>query len=387
MNTKKILLVSTLAILTLFSVQKIAHAQENNTKKGETVIIGKNEVIADDVFATGELIRVEGTIDGDLYAAAETVDIQGTVTGDVLAAGGKVIVSGSVGDDVMAVGGTITLSGADVKGSVRSFGGTVIIDNKTTIAETLVFGAGEADINGRVVRNVVGGAGETTVNLSVGRDVWIGASEVTVGPDAVVGGAFKYSAENDAIVNGKAQILGGITRELSPGEESGRKDVSRQVGMGVGFAFWSYFAALLVGFVLLRIFGSKLHDVSSYIQKSPLKTFVWGFVSLLLTPVALFIIATTIVGIPLAIFLGFLFLFELYCAKIIVGLVMGEFVSSKLKSKSTNIYLNYAVGLLLVYILTNLGVFEFSASMIVLFLGYGAIILAKRELFTQTNKK
>lgn len=362
----------------------VVHAQNNNSEEKTVFNVGKNEIISDDVFAGADTMKIEGTIEGDLYAGAENIEISGVVTGDVLAAAGMVRIKGVVGGDVMAAAGTVDVQGATIKGSMRSAGGTVITDNKTIIGETLVFGAGEANIKGNVGRNVAGGAGTAEVDANVGRDVWLGASEISFGPNTQIGGNVKYASELDANIDAKARISGGIEKILT--QTPPQNSVSERIGMGVGFKFWSYFSALLIGFILIKIFGDRFESVGQLIQKNPLRAFVWGFVSLFLAPLALFVIATTLIGIPLAIFLFLLFLFELYCAKIVVGQALGNVVNTKLKLKSTNKYLNFAVGLLLVYILTNLGMFEFLLNMTVLFLGFGAIILKKRTLLSPEQK-
>ena len=75
-------------------------------RPGETVVVGPNEVINDDLYAVGGTITVEGTVNGDLGAFGGTI----TVTG--LAVGGTVVINGPVREDVLVGGGTMTVGPA-----------------------------------------------------------------------------------------------------------------------------------------------------------------------------------------------------------------------------------------------------------------------------------
>lgn len=63
-------------------------------------VVGAGEVIADDLYATGETVTIHGRIEGDLIASGREVRVDGEVTGDLIACGQAVIVDGIVGDDV-----------------------------------------------------------------------------------------------------------------------------------------------------------------------------------------------------------------------------------------------------------------------------------------------
>ncbi len=89
-------------------------------RSGNTVLVGPNEVIDDDLYVFGRTVTVEGTVTGDLVAFGGTIAVNGLVTGDLIAAagevrgsvrsaGGTVVITGSVGEDVLVGGGTMTV--------------------------------------------------------------------------------------------------------------------------------------------------------------------------------------------------------------------------------------------------------------------------------------
>ncbi len=60
-----------------------------------TGIVEAGEVINDDLFLSGDTIRMDGEVNGLLLATGNTVIINGTVNGDLLAFGSSVTVTES----------------------------------------------------------------------------------------------------------------------------------------------------------------------------------------------------------------------------------------------------------------------------------------------------
>ena len=108
MNRKtRIFTLLSLFVVALFILVPVASAYDG--RGGERVVIGKEEVINDDLFVGGNTVTVDGTVNGDLIAGGQTVIINGKVTGNVIAAGASVTVNGEVGHDVIAAGAAVTI--------------------------------------------------------------------------------------------------------------------------------------------------------------------------------------------------------------------------------------------------------------------------------------
>ena len=58
---------------------------------GQHVVVGSDEVILDDLYATGETVTVDGKVEGDLIVCGQEVRMNGVVTGDLMACGGLVL--------------------------------------------------------------------------------------------------------------------------------------------------------------------------------------------------------------------------------------------------------------------------------------------------------
>src|SRR5687768_4284776 len=99
MNTRRmvrtrpiIILALLLALVGLFAA---APARAADTRGGDQVVIGRDEVIDDDLYVAANTVTIDGTVKGDLVAFASQITINGTVMGDVLAAGQGVIINGA----------------------------------------------------------------------------------------------------------------------------------------------------------------------------------------------------------------------------------------------------------------------------------------------------
>ena len=69
-----------LALVGLFAA---APARAADPRGGDQIVIGRDEVVADDLYLVGNTVTIDGTVKGDLVAFASQVTINGTVEGDV----------------------------------------------------------------------------------------------------------------------------------------------------------------------------------------------------------------------------------------------------------------------------------------------------------------
>lgn len=148
---------------------------EGKLRSGDRVVVPAGERVTGDLYASGRLVRVEGTVDGDLIAAGTEVEVPGEVTGDLLAAGSVLDVSGRVGGDARIAGGRVTIAGA-VGEDLVAAGGQVTLTPSGRVGQDLVFGAGQMTLDGQVAGSALGSTGSYTRRGTVA-----GGEDVTVG--------------------------------------------------------------------------------------------------------------------------------------------------------------------------------------------------------------
>jgi len=357
--------------------------------ESKTVMLGKNEVVNDDLFISGDEVLVEGTVNGDLYAAGGMVTIRGTVNGDILAAGGNLEISGKIADDIRAAGGNIRIEKAAVGDSVSVAGGNLSIDEETTIGGGLVVAGGTIVSRADVARGVTGGGGSVNLDGKVGKDVYLGAGMLTLSSGADIAGDLVYSSEEKPQFVGEATVSGEI-RQLKPEVmrvAGGVKNEDvRRLGEGIfrgihaGFRVWSFFASLLVGLVMLALFPKVSEEVAGKISKRFFASLGWGLLVFIIAGPALFLLVITVVGIPLAMILGMLFLIDLYVAKLFVALALGSWMQ-KLLNQKWNHYIGFTLGLVAFYILHSLPWIGFMVWLVALLLGVGSLFQYKKLLW------
>lgn len=146
-------------------------------RSGGEVTIGADETVPHDLYVSGGRLQIDGTIQGDLVAAGGDVEIAGPVEGDLIVAGGNVKVSGPVTGDVRAAGGMVEIEG-EVQEDLLVTAGRFTLDTGARVGQDLIFGAGQASVEGTVTGGVLGSGGDYSSSGTIG-----GTEDVTINED------------------------------------------------------------------------------------------------------------------------------------------------------------------------------------------------------------
>jgi len=327
-RTRRLLTLLVVATLALSTLPGLAAAEP---RAGGTVIVEAGETTGD-LEAFGGTVVVRGTVDGDLRAVGGSVQIEGTVTGDVDATTGNVYVEGTI------------------EGDLRGAGGHVQIAESGTVGGTLEVGAGSVVIAG-----------------TVGGNARIGADSITLAPTAVLDGSLEYDGTLDRATD--AQVAGSVTE--NPGLSVGGGPIPDVAG----FVFSVYFLLvnLLVGALLLLAFPRFSAGLVDRTVERPGATGVLGVGTLLGAPVALVLIALTILGIPLAL-LGIVgYVVAIWLGSIYGRYVLGAWLLSL--GDYENRWLALLLGVLGVFAVARIPVLGGFVELAVLVWGLGALVL------------
>ena len=315
----------------------LASAQDGETvaRSGGTVIIGPDE-----------------TVEGDLSITAGTAIVQGTVEGDLSVAGGDVLVEGTVNGDVNAFAGSVRVTG-DVNGQLTGTSGNLFVGEGASIAGGIDYAAGNAVIDG-----------------TVGDAVTIGAGSIAVGSNAVIQGDLTYDADAIEVADG-AQIAGQVNRD--PGLVA-----APNVGVPTGvFSIYGFLVNLLFGTLLLLLFPMFTFGLAERVEDHPVVSGGVGLLALIVVPLALLLLAITIIGIPLAFLGGLLFAIVLWAAYVLGSYAVGAWLISI--ADSHNRWLALFVGLLAVAVVNLIPFLGGIVSFLVTLLGLGAFALQLRR--------
>ncbi len=317
----------------------------------KNLIIGQDQVIDDDLVIAGGNVQMLGRVTGDLVVVGGTVTANGAVAGDVIAAGGTVNIYGPVGGSIYAAGGTINVK-STVGRNVVTAGGNVNVAEGSHIARDLAIGGGNVTFSGRVERDLLDSSGNLilTSTARVNRNLIAQTSAPSIAAGVVIGGK---------------QI---ITQPSARHRNRGRAFAGRILR-----AFFFGIALLLIGLLFVAIAPRLTEQTEGMLKIHPWGSLLAGFLVLLVAPLAIFLIAITCLGLPLAVVLWSLYLSALLIAPIFVAILVGRWI---LREPGGNLYLGLLLGLLVVVILLWIPVVSFLGMLIILLLGLGALTLA-----------
>lgn len=353
-----------LTLLTFVFVP-FAFAQENIRTK-ELSVLEKDEIINDDYFSSGEKVILSGEVLGDAYLAGGNIVVDGFVGGDLLVVGGNINIDGEVEGDVRVAGGNVNITGK-VGGNVSAFGGNVQIAKSAEIFGSLVSGAGNVDVLGLV-----------------GNNATVGSGMLTIGNDAGINGNLVYFSDEDADISKGATISGQITKRVMPHvRESAKSDFDH--GMA-GWSVYSFLSSVIFGILFLVAFPNFTQTTVAVIRSRPWASLGIGFLVLISVPLIVFLLAITLIGIPLAAVLLVSYIFMILFAKIFTGIAFGSWVLQKFGQKQ-NPYLSLTLGLLLLSVLKFVPFFGMLVGFAVTLFGIGAYAISKRNTYISLRSK
>jgi len=381
-----------------FLAGAVALLAEVERRADQTVVVGPGEVVADDLYASGEVIRVAGTVRGDLVAVGREVYVEGTVEGDVIA--GQVLHLGPearVVDDVVAAGFSLEARpGSTIGGTVLGFGYQALLAGE--VGEAVRGNLAALELAGTVERDVeveVGPRGERTPpTFGPPPPVRYPTVEsgLTLADGARIGGDLRYESPDEAMVASGAEVAGEVAYEPAPREEEPTA-ADRALDALRRFA-----ALLLVGGLLLLAAPRWTAGLAATVRERPLPSLGWGLVLLLAAVAACLLLAlviafvaailgfATLTGLAVATValgvlaeLGLAFVLVLACvylSAIVVGLAGGRLALARDGEPTRGrLFAALALGLLVLVLLGLVPYLGAFIGLLVLLLGLGALWL------------
>lgn len=343
--------------------------------------VGVDTVINDDLYIFGDDIIIQGTVLGDILACGGLLDIPGNVTGDVMACAGTVIINGNVEDDVRVCTGTLIVNG-NVGGDLLVFGGNVVVSDDANINGDVIFSSGKMELIGDVGSNIVGESDDVKLAGEVDGNVKLKVDKLTVLPDTKINGMLTYTSPKEVIIP-----PGTVVKDINFIEKVEYEDEDGMIGsFSVILWFIKYLAMLVIGLLILTLLPNRTEAVAQTIPDRVLMNLAMGFLLIVAGFVGSILLFSTVIGIPLGIMLLFMTFAVLYGAKLFFGLWLGKVIFSRL-GRETKPWINMALGLLVLFILTSLPWIGFWIYLLVTFIAVGGLFSEKRRFYTEMKEK
>jgi cytoskeletal protein CcmA (bactofilin family) len=400
---------------------RLVRVGDIETRGGENVTIGADEVVEDDLYVGAQTVTVEGTVRGDLVAVGGTVRVEGgTVEGDIISAGQTVIVNGTVEDDVRIAGQALLIGeDAQIADDLIAAGLSLESEPGSTVGGELLYGGYQALMAGTVGENIRGGmtafelSGEVEGNVNVevdGGGAQPASGRFAPGPPAVpipsvepgltltdtarVDGDLRYESSSRGDVASGAQIGGEVAYEQKPAEEvqpaqSGASAVLLE-------SLRRFVVLLLIGLLLVWLVPGVVRGVADTVRSQPLLSLGWGVLDFIIVGVAgLLVLAATILLaivfglitlgglIPAIISIGVLtdavlavaFLISIYyLAPVVVSFLGGRMLLGRFQpDRASGRVLPSVIGIVLYVILRAIPILGAVVALVVVLLGLGAL--------------
>lgn len=305
LNNKSIRWFLTLGLALTLVLGLAGTARAVEFRGGDTVTIGKNEVIDDDLVVSGATVIVDGVIKGDLVTAAAKVVVNGKVNGSLIMAGRTLELNGQVGGTVYSAGAALTVeSQAAVTRSLFFAGYSYTAAPGSVINRDNVISGYQAILKGEVKRNLLASVGALELNGTIGGNVnatvaepsttgapqfwaaWSGAElppsinpGLRIGPDAKIRGKLMYTSpvEQGGAISTKPE--GGVVYSTPQPASTGvaASTTPRNQTLEWIWARLREFVALLfIGGLALWLLPALFNQVAERTQVQPWLVGAWG---------------------------------------------------------------------------------------------------------------
>lgn len=333
----------------------------------DNVEVEKDETIKGDFFGSGHHVKVEGTVEGDVFVFCQSADIEGHVTGDVIAFAQILRVSGKVDGNIRSFTNTTILTG-NVAKNMLSFAETVTIDPLGKIGGSLTSFVNTLTLDGQVGRDVLAFVNSSTFSGTVAGGIQAQGNTMRFNSGAQVNGPISFKGQHQPEVSSGAKLAMLPTFTLA--EHHSRYHDS---GFYVWRVIWSAAVILfgLVLFVLLPAFARSTVDSAEHYGAS----FGLGVLVLFGVPIAAFIACITVVGMMIGISTFILWVTALFCAQIVVGSIVGQWLMGRTR-ETWQLIGRMVVGVILIRVVEMIPFFGGWVRFAVVLWGMGAISLA-----------
>ncbi len=371
MGTDSRLVIMAFGVIALVATGLTA-ATATEFRSGSVVSVSGSDIL-DDVIAGGDDINFDAHVLGDVIAAGRTVTLgdSGAVDNSFMAFAQKVDVNGVVVNSVRSFGQDVTVRG-HVERNVMAFAQSVLIDTRAWVEKDVNAYGSQIIMRGHIGGNLRTSGDHLTISGQIDGDVRAECAKIVILNTAIIGGSLKHSPEADVKIDDGAQILGGVAR-LEP------KEVKKK-GYTFGSFLWNgwwYLGSLVVGCVILVLFGRYQAEVSAAVTQASLRTLGVGILFLVGLPIIVIACALTLIGIPLGVLILALWMILLYLADIFVGRALGDWILARFRpGRPASPFTALAIGLLLITLLIAIPYVGFLVKIAVCALALGGFFSA-----------
>ncbi len=343
---------------------------------GNNIIIESGKTLEKTSFLSGENVRVDGDINGTTFITAGNIEVNGTIDGDLFIAGQSVTINGSVKGSVFTAGQDITINGA-VENSIYLAGATLKVNSQIK-ASAFVAGQTIYIEDDAVIEREAFVGGSTIFQNGVVKGDWSSSSDaLSIG--GKIGGDLNYSSKNKAEVLNGSEVVGETTWKKIDNEPSKATKTMFTTTLLIRILF-SIAASLVIWFFVKWIRPDFWSNLAEEIKGNPLKTLVFGALSLVFIPLVSIVLMFTVIGIPLSLIVLSLYSISIYISTIILSTYFGLMAQNRFKWSNGQAFWVFLLGLIVLATVGIIPLVGMISGVLVAAFGVGSIVLSLQEM-------
>lgn len=305
-----------IAILAAVLVSPLAAA---DFRGGNKVVIAADEVIEDDLYVSGQTVRIDGTVRGDVIASGREITLNGIADGDLIAAGQAVIVNGQVGDDIRMAGMALQIGpDATVGDDVVAAGFSLEVRPGSHVGGTMTMRGYQAIVAGGIDGNVDFAGAGLDLRGPVAGDVRAQVDSSAQPPGFI---DFMPSPLRMPTVAPGLSIAdrNAITGDIVQREPGAVEEEAPTVAAAIGDRLRRIVAISVVGLLLIWLLPGWMSRLADHVHSKPREALLWGLGGFIALGVA--VLAVGVATVVLGIITGLLSLTRLVGLVIVLGLL------------------------------------------------------------------
>ena len=357
------------------SLAWVGLAGATSFRSGDNVTTASGGVIDESLYAAGRTVNVDGEVNGDVICAGQNVTVNATVRGDVICAAQTLTVNGRVDGDVRLAGQSVTVGG-EVTGNASVATQSFVLSSGSKVGRDLSVAATDATLNGNVGRDLAVGSESAIITSEIGRDIKAGSDNMKLTSTARVNGDIELVSKNNLSRDQGSVVEGEVTRSEP---KDSKDDKAALFGLSLLACVLIFLAMLLTALAIALLIPRILHAVTDQAFPHPWAALGIGFLANLVIPIAVVLLAVTVLGIPLALLLVLLW--------ILLGVMSGPFFAYYLGRlilrNSTSPLLIMLVGAIVLLVVYFIPILGFITMLAAYWIGSGMIL---QELFQRTPR-
>lgn len=270
----------------------VARVDQSSFRLGDNYFVAGNDItvtedVAGDLYIAGRTVRVEGAVGGDLMFGAMSLTVNGDVAGSVRGGAQTVNINGSVGKTVLLGATEANLN-----------------EGEAATADDVMIGATSAYVGRPVAGDLAVGADVLQLNQPVTGDATFKINGLAAEDVATIGGAVTYysAAEGDLVQQRLDELAVGVVTYKAPAYEVDTQSATaamRLFGMIVGVV-----GVVVLGWLLQWLAPGTMTALVDAQRKQYVLTLLMGLIFVPLVMIILFIMARSMLLLPLALAIG-----------------------------------------------------------------------------------